>query len=107
MPVTSSSTISLTGAAAQRRDRRAARTCLGQHETERLAGLHRVDERAGAAEQRDLLVLRHFTGIHHLPPVHQRGDVLPIIIVLGGGQQQAVPGAPGHVDGGEQRPCLP
>ena len=50
-------------AAIERRDRRAAGHRLGEHEPERLARLHRIEQRARAAEQRRLGLVGHLADV--------------------------------------------
>src|SRR6478609_6460327 len=60
------------GAAIERRDRRAARHRFRKNEPERLTGLHRVEQRARAAEQLHLRIEVDFTDIYDLFIVDER-----------------------------------
>ena len=80
-------------------DRGAAHHRLDQHQAEGLRRLQGIEQGARSLQQGDLGLQVGFAGVHHPIAVHQGGHRGPIVLVLGGGQDQAVTGAPGHLDG--------
>src|SRR4051812_18655737 len=86
------------GAAIERCDGRAARHCFRENEPERLAGLHRVEQRARAAEQFHLRIEVDFTDIYDLFIVDERLHGVVIILLFRCGEQQAHAGALRHLD---------
>jgi hypothetical protein len=86
--------------AIERRNRCAARHRLGQNEAERLTCLNRIQQRARAAVQLYLRLQVGFAEVHNVPAVHMRRDVLAVIVVFGGGKDQA------HADTPRDLNCL-
>src|SRR5262249_12462208 len=67
----------------------AARHRFSHHEAEGLAGLNRIQQRSCAAVQLDLRLEVGLTDVDDLSAVDVRSDVLAVIRVFRGGEQQS------------------
>ena len=85
--------------AVERGHRRAAGTCLDEHQAEGFWFLHRVQQGRGPTEERHLGGLVHLAGKDHPRPVHERLHMRVEVVVLGSREDEAHAGPPGNVDG--------
>src|SRR3954464_5982756 len=86
------------GAAIERGDGRPACHRFGEHESERLARLNRVEQRARGAVELHLGVEVGFAVVHNMAAVNVRRDALAQATVFGGGENQLHADALGDFD---------